>query len=88
MRLAPSNRHAIPKWGANHWSSSPFQGFARQVPSFLFLFLVGQTLVRPLLTFLFMALPDQLLERKKEGTSIHQPNGRKKDTAGEYKAGP
>jgi len=35
MRLAPSNRHAIPKWGANHWSSSPFQGFARQVPSFL-----------------------------------------------------
>ena len=23
MRLAPSNRHAIPKWGANHWSSSP-----------------------------------------------------------------
>ena len=21
MRLAPSNRHAIPKWGANHWSS-------------------------------------------------------------------
>ena len=26
LRLAPSNRHAIPKWGANHWSSSPFQG--------------------------------------------------------------
>ena len=34
MRLAPSNRHAIPKWGANHWSSSPFQGFVVSVTSF------------------------------------------------------
>jgi hypothetical protein len=42
----------------------------------------------PALSFSFKETTSVLAVRKKEGTSIHQPNGRKKDTAGEYKAGP